>query len=143
MKIVRKYSVSHQPMVTPALEVGKYTAVEEKAPSGYYLNQTPVSFEIKDTDTSKSIDVPNKKNEIEILKTDADTGSPLAGAKLRVVNTANNETVEEWTTTTAAHVIRGLAAGNYRVEEVSAPSGYVLNTNSMSFTVSNTQTEKI
>ena len=127
----------------PALEVGKYTAVEEKAPSGYYLNKTPVSFEIKDTDTSKSIDVPNKKNEIEILKTDADTGSPLAGAKLRVVNTANNETVEEWTTTTTAHVIRGLAAGNYRVEEVSAPSGYVLNTNSMSFTVSNTQTEKI
>lgn len=125
------------------LGVGKYKAVEEKAPSGYYLNKTPVSFEIKDTDTSKSIDIPNEKNEIEILKTDADTGDPLSGAKLKVVNTTTNETVEEWTTTNSAHVIRGLPSGNYRVEEVSAPTGYVLNTNPMSFTVSNTQTQKI
>ena len=127
----------------PALSVGKYKAVEEKAPSGYYLNTTPVSFEIKDTDTSKSIDIPNEKNEIEILKTDAESGDPLAGAKLRVVNTTTNETVEEWTTTTSAHVIKGLPSGNYRVEEASAPSGYILNTSSVPFTVSNTQTQKI
>lgn len=127
----------------PALSVGKYKAVEEKAPSGYYLNTTPVSFEIKDTDTSKSIDIPNEKNEIEILKIDADSKNPLSGAKLRVVNTTTNETVEEWTTTNSAHVIKGLPSGNYRVEEISAPSGYTLNTSSMPFTVSNTQTEKI
>lgn len=127
----------------PALGVGKYKAVEVKAPSGYYLNTNPVTFEIKDTDTSKSIDIEDQKNEIEILKTDAKTNDPLSGAKLRVVNTANNETVAEWTTTTSAHVITGLASGNYRVEEVSAPDGYVRNTNAIPFTVSNEQTQKI
>lgn len=127
----------------PGLEVGKYQAVEVSAPSGYYLDTTPYSFEVSEEDSDISIEMKDKKNEVEILKTDAESGDAIAGAVLRLVNTDSNSTVDEWTTTTSAYVLNGLAAGNYRVEEVSPPTGYVLSSNSINFTISNTQQEKI
>ena len=127
----------------PGLEVGEYQAVEVSAPSGYYLDTTPHSFEVSEENNDVSIEMEDKKNEVEILKTDAESGESIAGAVLRLVNTDTNTTVDEWTTTTSAYVFRGLAAGNYRVEEVSPPTGYILSSNSISFTISNTQQERI
>src|SRR5699024_148007 len=95
-------------------------------------------------DTSElSITMKDQKNQVEILKVDEESGDPLAGATLRIVNADTNAEIATWVTEKEAKVFEGLATGNYRVEEVSAPSGYVTQTNTMPFTVSNTQTKKI
>lgn len=127
----------------PGLGIGDYQAVEVSAPSGYYLDTTPVKFSITEDSDDVSLNMEDTKNEVEILKTEEDGKIPIAGAVLKVVNTDTSSTVDQWTTTTSAHSLTGLPAGNYQVEEVSAPSGYTLNTNPKPFTISNTMNKKI
>ncbi len=124
------------------LDIGKYQAIEVSAPDGYYLDSTPVDFEVTAEEQEVSITMKNKKNLVQILKTDQD-GEAIAGAVLRVVNADTGASVDQWTTSTEAHDLTGIAPGNYRVEEVSPPSGYALNSNSIPFTITNTMTDKI
>lgn len=127
----------------PNLSVGDYQAIEVSAPSGYYLNTDPYDFSITEDTSEFSITMKDQKNQVEILKVDEESGDPLAGATLRIVNADTNAEIATWVTEKEAKVFEGLATGNYRVEEVSAPSGYVTQTSTMPFTVSNTQTKKI
>ncbi len=66
----------------------------------------------------------DKKTRVELLKTD-EAGNPLPGAKLEV-RRKDGTVVESWTSGRAAHVIEGLAAGDYILREVEAPAGYVV-----------------
>ena len=127
----------------PNLKVGTYKAVEVSAPSGYLLDTTPKTFTITKDTTELSITMEDTKNRVEILKVDGETKEPISGARLRIVNTANSSVVDEWVSTTDAHVITGIPTGNYQVVEVSAPSGYVTSQTPYPFTVSNTQTDTI
>ena len=62
---------------------------------------------------------------LSVLKVDADTGEPIAGAILQLKD-SEGETIEEWVTTTEAKVFDQLLAGStYTVEEVSPATGYV------------------
>ena len=126
----------------PGLEFGKYQAIEVSAPNGYYLDDTPYDFEITEDNPNVSIDMTNQKNMIQVLKTDED-GNAIKGAVLKVVNVDTGGVIEQWTSSTSPHYLTSLAPGNYRVEEVSPPSGYTLNSNSIPFTVTNTMTDRI
>ena len=63
------------------------------------------------------------------------TKKEVAGAKL-VLKDSTGKVITSWTTTTNAHIIRNLANGEYTVEEVEAPKGYLLNKKAAKFTVS-------
>ncbi len=107
---------------------GDYTITEIKAPEGFVLNDKPIKFKI---------DTPNKTYEfkkrntkihanIDLTKVDEETGKPLADAKFRI--TGPNGYDEIFKTNKDGKILfEYLPYGEYQVQEVLAPPGYVLN----------------
>ncbi|MTH20777.1 LPXTG cell wall anchor domain-containing protein [Turicibacter sanguinis] len=104
---------------------GEYIFHEVSAPSGYML-MTDVSFTVTDKAQTLKVQGQDLQTVTELLKVDQD-GNPLVGATLQVL-TKDGKVVEEWISKDTAHIVTGLAHGEYIFHEVSAPSGYTLMT---------------
>ena len=61
---------------------------------------------------------------LAILKTDKETGKPLAGAVLQLLK-ADGTVYKEWTTTDKEYRIDYIPIGTYTLHEKTAPAGYV------------------
>lgn len=146
-----KASIESENSTKWALHGGEsYRLVETQPPAGYKAC-APIYFTIV-TEEMKSIPsdgvyngetfyVYDKRNNVDtypvpITKVDAGTGKELNGATLRVISKAMT-TMAEWTTGTAGgdnpHMLY-LPAGDYTLQEVTAPTGYE-NANDIAFTV--------
>lgn len=73
-------------------------------------------------------------SQVTIKKIDQETRNQLSGAIL-VVKNSKGEEIAKFTTTENAYVLKDLANDTYTIEEISAPAGYVINTNKLSFTI--------
>ena len=73
-------------------------------------------------------------SKVIIKKLDQETRNQLAGAVL-VVKNSKGEEIARFTTTDQAYVINDLTNDTYTIEEISAPQGYVINNNKLSFTI--------
>lgn len=140
-----------EPHVIEGLAPGYYEIREESAPAGYVNNQGIQSVTLtEESDITKKI-LNTKEEEptpppapttltIEKYTTVDGNRVLLAGATLAIVD-ENFETVIldgtelVWTSTGEAHVIVGLPAGTYYLEERVAPEGYDLNTNRVEITL--------
>ena len=89
----------------------------------------PIEKKLKTTVTVKL-----STSKITILKIDKKTGNPLPGAKL-ILKDKDGKEITTWTSTIHGHIIRNLPNGTYTVEEVSAPDGYRLNNEVVTFTI--------
>ena len=65
---------------------------------------------------------------LEIQKIDSRTKKPLSGAKFKVTRTEDNTVSEYLTDETGKITIKNLTEGIYTVEEITAPTGYILDT---------------
>jgi len=74
-----------------------------------------------------------EKGSVTVTKLD-ENGNTLEGAKIQLLN-KNNEVMYEWISTTKPYTIQNLEAGTYKVKEVNAPNGYVLNDEAIEFEV--------
>ncbi|WP_160644036.1 MULTISPECIES: collagen binding domain-containing protein [unclassified Neglectibacter] len=101
---------------------GKYLLVELESLPGYVLLKDAIPVEM-DADEVRLSDIINEKGKISITKVDADTGKPLAGAKLQILD-KDGKVVEEWASDEKAHVIALLPVGDYVLHEEAAPQGY-------------------
>ena len=101
---------------------GKYLLVELESLPGYVLLQEPIPVEV-DADEVRLSDIINEKSKISITKVDANTGKPLPGAKLQILD-KDGKVIEEWTSDGKAHVIDLLPVGEYVLHEETAPQGY-------------------
>ena len=120
------------------LKTGTYKVIEEAAPSGYTKSDATVEFTISNNQTEvQTVTFYNSTNQISITKVDADTNEVLANAKFNILN-SNNQIVKTFTTTKAAYLLDKLAVGKYYLEEIEAPSGYVLNKEKVAFEVTAT-----
>ncbi|MDR1210139.1 MAG: Cys-Gln thioester bond-forming surface protein [Clostridiales bacterium] len=110
----------------PTLDPGWYVIRETKSPSGYILDQTPQSVEVK-TSAPTVVTFTNKKmTALEIIKIDERTGEPLNGAVF-VVERQNGERIGEFTTNERGIIsIPNLAPDWYLVKEIKSPQGYIL-----------------
>ena len=147
-KVIDTWVSTNESHIIKYIEAGTYTLTETVAPNGYILSKETIKFTVdkdgKLTDESgKSIDKvimynkPNEEKNIKISKKDITTNKELPGAKLKLAN-EKGVVIDEWTSTTEEHIIKNIEAGTYILSEVSAPNGYVLNTNPIKFTVDKT-----
>ena len=86
----------------------------------------------KDVTSELTLDISTTK--VTVVKIDSVTKQPLAGATL-VLKDSTGKELTRWDSTTKAHVIKNLANGTYRIEEIKAPDGYKLNTKVTEFTI--------
>ena len=83
---------------------------------------------------TKELALEISSSRVAIIKIDAKTREPLAGAEL-VVKDSNGKVIAEWTSTINDHIIRNLPNGSYTIEEKSAPAGYKIKENAVPFTI--------
>ena len=76
----------------------------------------------------------NITTKVEVSKKDATTGEELPGAHL-VLKDSKGKEVESWVSGNTPHKIVGLKPGKYTLTETIAPEGYVLSTDTVTFTV--------
>ena len=110
------------------LSEGWYTITEIAAPKGYLI-----------ADKSKDVCLEGGKcvavkfdnrlrPYLQLMKLDAKTNEPLAGAKFKVTKTEDKTVSEYVTDQTGTVVIRDLDEAVYTVEEIQAPDGYTIST---------------
>ena len=110
------------------LPIGKYILKETATLNGYTLDETPFSIElVNDGDVvTKEITNSQQTGSIAILKTDADTSSPLAGAHFKLMDFTGKLIKEGDTAADGKLTFTGLTLGTYKLTETAAPVGYVL-----------------
>ena len=126
------------PKLIKNLKPGKYYLEETQAPDGYILSTEKKEFEVKEDGTVNSIVFYNEKqetkpNKVAISKQDITTKQELPGATL-VIKDANGKEIDRWVSTNEVHYVE-LEKGTYTLTEVIAPKGYVLSTETITFTV--------
>ena len=110
------------------LPVGKYILKETATLTGYVLDETPFSIElVNDGDVvTKEITNSQQTGSIAILKTDADTSSPLSGAHFKLTDSTGKLISKAVTGTEGKITFSGMALGQYELTETEAPEGYAL-----------------
>ena len=111
---------------------GEYIVKEIAAPTGYFLSDELYPVTISDDGDVIEVTAVNAPVSVAISKSDI-YGKELAGAQMMLVD-ENGDTVDEWTSDSKEHIVRGLPAGAYTLKEVAAPEGYVIATD-ISFSV--------
>ena len=111
------FATDDQNQLLPAYDANgneiKYN-VEEKAINGYYSEKINM-YNFKNT-----------KGDVLIRKVNADTGEPLSGATLAIMDGSTE--VERWVSEMGAHVIQTALTGGktYTLHEIKAPEGYTI-----------------
>ena len=111
--------------ITGLLKADHTYRLMEVNPAPGYAYAKEVSFTVNHDGTVNQVEMRDDVTKVEILKLDAETGRPLAGATFEILD-QNGKVRETWTSTGEPHRIYGkLNAGeSYTLHEVSAPVGY-------------------
>lgn len=119
------------------LAEGAYQLIETKAPDGYKLDETPVTFTIKET-AAVQVKKTNQAlpNTVVLNKIDSQTSERLAKAIFELQDDKGKVLKKELTTNEAGtFALEGLTAGKYQLVETQAPAAYVLDNTSVTFEV--------
>lgn len=105
---------------------GQYIVREIESPSGYILSDKEYAVSISEDGEVIEITAENKPVTVEISKRDI-YGNELVGAEM-VLENADGEIVDRWTSDGTNHVVSKLGAGEYVLKEIAAPDGYIIAT---------------
>ena len=105
---------------------GKYQSLASYTGTG--LDPVRAYIKIKAT-------VTEDKGSLTINKTDADTGKALAGVTYRLYDSAGNKVADVTTGADGKAVFSDLPLGSYTYQEISAPSGYVVDSTKYPITI--------
>ncbi|MGX7419781.1 SpaA isopeptide-forming pilin-related protein [Carnobacterium gallinarum] len=133
------------------LAPGDYKLIETKAPlqpngKPYIQNSYPITFTIgtKADGRPKQLDLGYYQNfhgKLVLTKKDGEGGAALAGAVFNLYRLGTTDPIATIATDKNGYLDYGkLAAGSYKLVEIKAPAGYVINTNPVYFVVSQSET---
>ena len=105
---------------------GKYIVREIESPRGYILSDKEYAVSIAEDGKLIEITAENKPVTVEISKRDV-YGNELVGAEM-VLENADGETVDKWTSDGKNHIVSKLGTGEYVLKEIAAPDGYIIAT---------------
>ena len=131
-------------ILVTGLASGIYFVQEQKAPAGYLLDNTVRRVELFGGKTT-TVEVKNTPlGSLRITKVDSVTGKPLYGAVFLLYDAGNN-LLGEYTTDQNGLIAfgRNLKAGSYKLKEIKAPAGYVLDETIRTITVKDGATTEI
>lgn len=120
---------------------GDYTLTETRAPKGFVLDTEPREFTVgrdnADTGIEIRFDNARKKGTVELVKTDAETGAPLAGAVYDLYATDGTLVRDDLSAsgTDGKIAVADLAWGSYYFKERMAPAGYSVSAELVRFAV--------
>ena len=146
-EVVNTWVSTTEPKYIEELEAGKYTLCETQAPDGYVLATECVDFTVKADGSITKVVMYNTKEQKEevkksyktkVFKLDRDTKAAVAGATL-VIKNENGEELHRFVSNDTATEFE-LQPGTYTLNEVSAPDGYLLSDEVVTFTVSEDET---
>ncbi|WP_161002803.1 SpaA isopeptide-forming pilin-related protein [Furfurilactobacillus milii] len=129
-------------ITTKDLKPGTYYFVEKQTLSGYILDTMPIKVVIDDRkgqnatwlDESAKATLANVQNKLVFTKYGTHVGNVLDGAEYTLVNSTTGDK-PAFTLVNGEVSLSGLAAGTYTITEITAPKGYMLNPDVISFTV--------
>ena len=113
-------------IILDKLEPGWYKAAESKAPDGYIIDDTPQDFEVTSNQFIKLTFENKQLSSLQIRKTSAADGSPLAGASFEVRKQSGEYVGEYATGADGSASVPCIAPGWYIISETKAPQGYAL-----------------
>lgn len=119
-----------------------YTVTEVEAAIGYVNKGTTKSYKVTAADsytsgnTIASITLENDYTKVQVGKIDINTGNHIAGATMVIKDLQGNEKYRIITTTEPT-LITKIPIGSYILEEVEAPTGYILSQTKIRFEVKN------
>ncbi|MGL5416395.1 MAG: SpaA isopeptide-forming pilin-related protein, partial [Clostridium sp.] len=110
---------------------GNYYLKEIQAPKGYSVSDMKIPFTITNNNLGTTVEIPTiydtvapVSGNIKIIKTDATTNKPLAGAIFEVEQ--NGKMIQQPKSTNDNGIVEftGLPVGQYTIVEIKAPAGY-------------------
>ncbi|MCD7949318.1 MAG: hypothetical protein LUG12_03515, partial [Erysipelotrichaceae bacterium] len=114
-------------------EGASYLLTEVETQDGYVLLEEPVQYDFTiQNNTTKVYEVvksaENKLTETYFSKTDVG-GNEVEGAQMVLTDNTTGTVIDEWTSTTEEHLVKGLIYGHeYTLSETTAPDGYAVST---------------
>lgn len=124
-----------------ALAWGDYTVTETRAPKGFVLDSEPRAFTVGRENADQGIEVrfddERKTGTVELVKTDAETGAPLAGAVYDLYKTDGTLVRDDLPAsgTDGKITVSDLTWGSYYFKERTAPAGYSVSAELVRFAV--------
>ncbi|WP_167629244.1 SpaA isopeptide-forming pilin-related protein [Listeria valentina] len=130
------------------LEPGDYQFVETKTLPGYVLDSTPHKFTIINTQTSAvqvMVENTQQPGDVVLTKVDkTDASKTLSGAEFSLQDSAGTTIQAGLMTDDSGQItVKDLAPGDYQFVETKAPTGYLLDTTPLKFTITNMQTDAV
>lgn len=123
-EFVGEYTTDKSGLINiPNAEPGWYILTETQAPTGYILDETPKTVEMKANTPTKATFTNKRIAGLQIKKVVTQTGEPLSGVKFQIEK-MNGERVGTYETDKNGLIYVSLEPGYYVVREISAPKGY-------------------
>ncbi|APA01780.1 SpaA isopeptide-forming pilin-related protein [Bacillus velezensis] len=134
------------------IRYGTYVLKEIKAPDGYtisdaYVNGVSVTIDGKSSAAGALYKVINQKNKVTLIKKD-ENNKPLAGAVFKLEKKSSDGTYTLIKNNIESDKngkveINGLPAGYYRLMETKAPSGFIVNTKAIHFSIAKNEKNQV
>ena len=114
-------------IVIPLTLAGNYTVYEREAPNGYLLSEEPAKNVRVEFGEQATLTFENAPYGTLMVRKYSDSGMQLSGAVVKIEHIESGATYTGETNYSGVAIFDEIEPGAYRVQEIAAPAGYIMN----------------